>query len=72
MMKIAEEGVSFDTVAAGNPFVYQHSVPTSLGTPLVSYFKMNSAAKMVGNWIWQKSKTYLTGSGEIGGMYNIE
>lgn len=70
-MKINDAGVGMDSIFSKGPMVYQHAVPTSLGTPIVSYFKVNSVAKMVGDWIMQGSQIHLTGSGEIGGMYNL-
>jgi len=70
-MKVNDAGVSFDTVLSRGPLVYQHAVPTTLGTPLVSYFKINSAAKLFGDWLAEGSKIMLNQDGQIGGQYNI-
>lgn len=71
-MKVNDAGVSFDTVLSRGPLVYQHAVPTTLGTPLVSYFKINSAAKLFGDWLAEGSKIMLNQDGQIGGQYNIK
>ena len=72
MMKSNENGELVEKFFSSNPFVYQQAVPTSIGTPLVTYFRINSAAKSTAYFLMEATKAYLTGSGNTHGSYDIK
>jgi hypothetical protein len=72
MMKSNENGYEFSNMYSSVPLVYQQAVPTSIGTPLVTYLRLNSAAKTAGYWLMEATKMYLTGNGDTHGSYDIK
>ena len=54
------------------PFLYQHAVPTSVGTPLVTYVKVASLFEATVEGIFEMTKIYFTGRGETDLKWNVK
>jgi hypothetical protein len=72
MMALNENGYGASNLFSSVPFIYQQAVPTSIGTPLVTYVRLTSAAKAAAYWMMEAAKMYLDDEGSVHGSYDIK